>query len=195
MRISLVSAVAVVSIFAATACGDDAGSGDVGDISGVVVVEVGTAVHVGGSEVDYPTSPAAGGDHFDVWQTCGLYSVELIEAVAVHSLEHGAVWITWTADASAADLSVVEDLVADESHFLASPYPGQSAPFVLTAWGRQLELQAIEEPRARQFIATYAGRVSPTAPEPGVTCESGVGVAPDDPTANYAEILAEIESQ
>ena len=43
--------------------------------------------------VDYPTIPPVGGDHLGIWHTCGIYKVELLDEAAVHSLEHGAVWV------------------------------------------------------------------------------------------------------
>ena len=43
--------------------------------------------------VDYPTTPPAGGDHLGIWHTCGIYKVELLDEAAVHALEHGAVWV------------------------------------------------------------------------------------------------------
>ena len=50
--------------------------------------------HVKGS-VDYRQSPPVGGDHASIWQNCGLYSEPVRNETAVHSMEHGAVWITY----------------------------------------------------------------------------------------------------
>jgi hypothetical protein len=50
--------------------------------------------HVKGS-VDYRQSPPVGGDHASIWQNCGFYSGPVRNETAVHSMEHGAVWITY----------------------------------------------------------------------------------------------------
>lgn len=159
----------------------------------VVEVEVAGRSHVVG-DVEYPTSPPAGGDHFGAWQNCGFYTEPLIDEVAVHSLEHGAVWVTFLPDTDRSTLDAISARVASESHMLASPYPDQASPIMLTAWGRQLEVQAWDDPVVETFISDHIGRRSPTAPEPGVTCEGAIGVPPDDPTAFYdesVELMAE----
>jgi hypothetical protein len=46
--------------------------------------------------VDYPQSPPVGGPHNPIWQNCGFYSKPVRDEYAVHSMEHGAVWITYS---------------------------------------------------------------------------------------------------
>jgi hypothetical protein len=48
--------------------------------------------------VDYPQSPPVGGPHNPIWQNCGFYSKPVRNENAVHSMEHGAVWITYSPD-------------------------------------------------------------------------------------------------
>src|SRR5512145_1933605 len=84
-------------------------------VAGTVVVPVSSAKHVNG-KVTYPTSPPAGGNHNPVWQNCGYYTTTVTNELAVHSLEHGAVWITY---AASVDAAVKTDLMAKAK---ASPY-------------------------------------------------------------------------
>lgn len=71
---------------------DDDESPDAAEMDGVV-----TYVYFGGMHSDepitYAESPPVGGEHADVWQNCGFYGGMISSEQAVHSLEHGAVWI------------------------------------------------------------------------------------------------------
>jgi hypothetical protein len=150
-------------------------------VTGTVIVPVSGADHVSG-KVDYPTSPPAGGEHNAVWQNCGYYTTAVINELAVHSLEHGAVWITYTA--SVAD-TVKNDLMAKAKaspYVLVSLYPGNPTPIVVTAWGRQLQMPTYDGALVAKFIDVY-GADGPTVPEKGASCRGAVGVPPDRPSA------------
>ncbi|WP_211253120.1 DUF3105 domain-containing protein, partial [Glycomyces tenuis] len=45
----------------------------------------------------YEVTPPAGGNHLSQWQTCTgtVYAEPIADGNAVHSLEHGAVWLTY----------------------------------------------------------------------------------------------------
>ena len=88
----------------------------------------------------------------------------------MHSLEHGAVWITYQPDLPAAEKEALRTLAADQPYLLVSPYPGLDSPLVASAWGAQLRLEQADDPRLPAFIARYAGN----GPEPGATCDTGV---------------------
>jgi hypothetical protein len=55
---------------------------------------------------------------------------------------------------------------------MATPRDGLPSPVVVSAWGRQLTLDSVDDPRLAQFVDTY--RPSPDAPEPAAVCQ-GVG--------------------
>ena len=148
-------------------------------VPGVVVVPVSGANHVSG-HVDYPTSPPAGGNHNPVWQNCGFYTASLTNEYAVHSLEHGAVWITYSA---AVDQTVRNDLAAKAKaypYLLVSLYPTNPTPIVVTAWARQLRMATYDGALVDKFISVY-GMTGPTVPEKGSPCRGGIGVPPDRP--------------
>lgn len=141
------------------------------------------------TEVAYAVLPPVGGDHFPVWQNCGFYRQPLMDELAVHALEHGAVWIAYRPDTDDAILALIEARVAEESHLLASPYPGLDAPLVLSAWERQLKVSSWDDPSAESFIDGHLARRSPTAPEAGASCADGIGTPPDDPLTQYQQAL------
>jgi hypothetical protein len=180
-------ALAAFGLFVTAGCGGSESAdgaalveaGDEAEIAGVTVVPVAGATHVNGT-VDYPTSPPAGGDHNGAWQNCGFYTAEVVPELAVHSLEHGAVWITYAPDADDATVDAIEALAATNPFVLASPYPGNPSPVVLTAWGRQVGVDSADAPLVQEFLATYL-QDGPTTPEPGAACSGAVGAPPDQP--------------
>ena len=121
--------------------------------------------------VEYPELPPVGGDHSPIPQTCGAYDEQVPNEQAVHSMEHGAVWITYRSDL---DREQVEKLhaLADRSHVLVSPYLGLPATVVASAWERQVRLDSADDPRLERFISQF--RNGPQTPEPGAAC-TGTG--------------------
>jgi hypothetical protein len=128
--------------------------------------------HVTG-KVSYPQIPPVGGKHNAVWQNCGIYNAPVANENAVHSLEHGAVWITYQPNLPAAQLAAIKADVAGQKYGLVSPYPGLPSPVVATVWGKQLKLDSANDPRLKTFIDTYAS--GQQAPEPGGECTGGTG--------------------
>jgi hypothetical protein len=121
--------------------------------------------------VNYPQTPPVGGAHNPVWQTCGVYTEPISNEHAVHSLEHGVVWITYQPDLPFDQVQTLQDLTRRGSHRLLSPYPGIDSPIILTAWGYQLRVNDANDPRIGQFISKY--EEGPTTPELGASCAGG----------------------
>jgi len=151
---------------------------DLENIEGVEYLTITSRGHTE-EDLDYPTVPPAGGDHLGIWHNCGKYVVELLDEAAVHSLEHGAVWVTYLPDLPLIDIQKLDSLLEGNQRFLMSPYSNQPAPIVLTAWGRRLEIEDADDPRIPAFIETFTD--SSSSPEPGVTCNGGLGIPPNDP--------------
>ncbi|MET9833539.1 DUF3105 domain-containing protein [Streptomyces sp. NPDC006385] len=124
-------------------------------------------------QVDYPMSPAAGGDHAPVWLNCDaeVYTEEVNEENAVHSLEHGAVWITYNDKAAEADVKTLTEKVTTTPYSFLSPYKDQSSPITLTAWGHQLNVDKASDPRVDRFLDKYVQ--GEQTPEPGAACTGG----------------------
>lgn len=128
--------------------------------------------HVTGAVV-YPQTPPVGGKHSAIWANCGVYSAPVHNENAVHSLEHGAMWITYRPDLPAAEIAAIVDDVSGQPYGLVSPYPGLPSPIVATAWGVQLKLNSASDPRLKSFVETY--KSGSHAPEPGGECTGGAG--------------------
>jgi hypothetical protein len=106
-----------------------------------------------------------------VWQTCGFYSRPIPNERGVHSLEHGAVWITYTPDLPADQLAAIEALADGTREVLASPLDGLPSPVVASAWGVQLQLQSALDPELAEFAAYYEN--GPQTPEADTPCAGG----------------------
>ncbi|WP_405961269.1 DUF3105 domain-containing protein [Streptomyces sp. NBC_00024] len=124
--------------------------------------------------VEYKMSPGVGGDHNPAWMNCNgdVYDKEIGETNAVHSLEHGAVWITYTDKAKDSDVSALKETAKKTPYTLLSPFPGQSSPIVLSAWGTQLGVDSADDPRVQKFLDKYVQ--GEQTPEPGAACTGGM---------------------
>jgi len=125
------------------------------------------------ANVDYDQTPPAGGDHNPVWQNQGFYTEPIRDETAVHTLEHGGVWITYQPDLPQAQKDQIRELVDGQTCTLASPFPDLSSPVVASAWGKQLTLESADSPELERFVQAF--RQGPQTPEPGATCTGGVG--------------------
>ena len=109
--------------------------------------------------VTYPHVPPVGGIHNPVTMPCTFYDQPVPNERAVHSLEHGAIWITYRPDVPAADVEMLAALARSRNDVLVSPWPeGLPSPIVASAWGRQLQLQSVNDPRLPEFVRLYANQ-------------------------------------
>lgn len=128
-------------------------------------------LHVDGV-VEYEQTPPAGGKHNQYWLNCGVYDQPQQNEYAVHSLEHGAVWVTYDAD-----LITGDDLATLRSHLpstyaILSPYEGMDTPIALSAWNAQLKIDSPTDPRITEFFEEYWR--SQNVPEPNAACTGAI---------------------
>ena len=127
-------------------------------------------LHMAGP-ITYTESPPVGGAHNVVWQNCRVYDVPIHNEHAVHSLEHGAVWITYRSDLPADQVQMLKGVASDD-FMLLSPYTGLGSPVVASAWNHQIRLDGAADPRLRRFIDRYKNNPD-TTPEFGAPCAGG----------------------
>ncbi|MCW2578994.1 MAG: hypothetical protein JWR82_595 [Blastococcus sp.] len=145
------------------------------EIEGIQVYELTSAEHVTTS-VDYEQSPPVGGPHAPPpdWADCTgtVYDVDIRHENAVHSLEHGGVWITYDAEALSEDqIATLADLVDGVQGRMMSPYAGLDSPISIQSWNHQLKVDSVDDPRIKQF-ADFLTLNSDTTPEPGASCSN-----------------------
>ncbi|GGM17633.1 membrane protein [Streptomyces fumigatiscleroticus] len=124
--------------------------------------------------VTYPVEPPVGGDHDQVWMNCDgdVYTKALNNMNAVHSLEHGAVWVTYTGKAAKADVDALAAKVRKTPYTLMSPDDKQQDPIMLTAWGHQRTVTGASDPAVDAFFEKYVQ--GEQTPEPGAACTGGL---------------------
>jgi hypothetical protein len=122
--------------------------------------------------IEYEREPPTNGDHDPLWQNCGFYEKPVKDRHAVHSMDHGVVWITYSPDLPGGQVDELRSY-GEESYVIVSPYPGQDAPVIATSWRVQLELDGPDDPRLRKFVDQF--RSSEIAPLSGNRCTGGVG--------------------
>ena len=142
------------------------------EIEGVERFEGHEFTHVT-TQVDYPQTPPTGGEHDAVWQNCGVYEAPVVNEHAVHSLEHGAIWITHDPALPADQVAALRALADGQSYVLVSPYEGLPSPVVASAWGYQLQVEEATDERLPVFVRKYL--LNPDLPEAGALCSNGIG--------------------
>jgi Protein of unknown function (DUF3105) len=158
-------------------------------IQGVVVKDFPGGQHNDGV-VKYAESPPMGGQHANQWADCTgtVYPNPIRQENAVHSLEHGSIWITYRPGLAADQVDALKKKVDGVEQMLMSPYPGLKSAISLQAWGHQLAVDNASDARIDEFIDDL--RLNPTvAPEPNGTCvnpQFKASPLPPDPTGPAA---------
>ncbi|MFF6912472.1 DUF3105 domain-containing protein [Streptomyces sp. NPDC012466] len=124
--------------------------------------------------VKYASEPPVGGDHNPVWMNCNgdVYTERLNNTNAVHSLEHGAVWVTYNAKAKKADVDALAAKVKKTPYTLMSPMDDQKDPIMLSAWGHQRTVTGASDPNVDAFFEKFVQ--GEQTPEPGAACTNGL---------------------
>lgn len=132
-------------------------------------VAMGEARHVGtAAELEVtPGQPPAGGPHYAAPASPGILAAPVDDGRAIHSLEHGIVWISYRADlVSAKDLEVLKAVAqAHPMDGLLSPRPANASAASIVSWGRRLNLNSpVSRQALEEFVVTNVNK----SPEPGV---------------------------
>ena len=119
--------------------------------------------------IAYEESPPFGGPHNATPQTCAVYAAPIPNENALHSLEHGAVWITYRPDLPDSELDALRELVEGRPSRMLSPFDGLQSPIVASAWGQQLKLDSADDQRLDRFLRAFTNGAQ--APEQGAACQ------------------------
>jgi hypothetical protein len=125
-------------------------------------------------QLPYEVLPPVGGNHNGAWQNCqgNVFAEPIASEHAVHSLEHGAVWVTYRPDLPADQVDTLAGLVDGNDKLFMSPFPDLDAPISLQAWGYQLKVDNASDDRINEFIRTL--RVNASIEGPSARCDGGI---------------------
>lgn len=135
-----------------------------------------------GTPPTYEIEPPAGGNHLSQWQTCTgmVYDAPIENGNAVHSLEHGALWLTYDPEALSEDeIAQLAEKIEGRDYTLMSPYPGQGAAVSLQAWGTQYQTDDVADSRIDEYL-NFAIQNSDNLAEMNATCSGGVSTTTAD---------------
>lgn len=129
----------------------------------------------------YRVNPAVGGTHNNDWQNCmgDVYDAPIAQEHAVHSLEHGAVWITYRPDLPKDQVATLAAKVRGKEKMLMSPYRDLDTPISLQAWGYQLKVPDADDNRIDDFIKVM--RVNASAEGANASCSQGITATGETP--------------
>ncbi|SCL39416.1 Protein of unknown function [Micromonospora rhizosphaerae] len=124
--------------------------------------------------IKYSVLPPVAGPHNPAWQNCmgDVYDAPIASEHAVHSLEHGAVWITYRPDLPADQVAKLKSKVEGKEKLMLSPFDGLDKPISLQAWGYQLKVDNADDSRIDEFIKTL--RVNASVEGPNANCGQGI---------------------
>ncbi len=123
-----------------------------------------------GTQVQYNSNPPTSGQHYIKWITRGIYDKPQVDGNLVHSLEHGAVIVSYKSDLSKEDVEKIKSVFGSTSvsKKIMVPRDNLDVPIALTSWGRLLKLQIIDatsEAKIKEFMETNKDR----GPEKGAS--------------------------
>ena len=132
--------------------------------------EGGVGVHIEpGTPLPQRNRPPTSGPHYGSRASYGVSAEPVDPGAWVHALEHGAIVVAFRCDAAdecAAIADEVERTVYqparvgrfDERKIVGTPYQEMDSPFAVLAWGRILELDALDAAQVLAFYDRYLDR-------------------------------------
>ncbi len=105
--------------------------------------------------VTYNTNPPTSGNHLVDVESWGVYGKEIEDKAAVHSLEHGGIWITYK-DVDKETVKVLNELGRENPQsVVVSPRTTNDTPIAVVSWGRMMKLDKLDKALVQKYTKTY----------------------------------------
>lgn len=112
---------------------------------------------------DYNSNPPTSGSHYAQPTDWGIYQEEQKDENAVHSLEHGGIWISYKPDIDKETKGKLEEIGKRyPNSVVVSPREANDTPIAVASWGRLEKLTTFDENRIVEFIKRNKNK----SPEP-----------------------------
>ena len=109
-------------------------------------------------KVEYKTNPPTSGGHLAQAENWGVYDKEIDDKAAVHSLEHGGIWISYR-DIGDEEIKILEEIGKNNSQrVVVSPRSLNDDKIVVTSWGKMMKLEKVEKALIQRYINTYVNQ-------------------------------------
>lgn len=112
----------------------------------------------------YNSNPPTSGPHWSTPQTCDFYTEEVPDEAVVHSLEHGAIWVTYKDKSLEGSMKSLFE--KESAKVLISPRSANDSLVAVASWGRLLKLDEFDEDQIIDFIGSNRNN----SPEPLAPC-------------------------
>ena len=89
-----------------------------------------------GTRVTYQSNPPTSGNHWATPLRDGVYDTEKPDEGAIHSLEHGRVWITYKPDIGQEAIDAIKDALKGQFGIIVNPRAVNETDIALSAWMR-----------------------------------------------------------
>lgn len=133
-------------------------------------------VHVANcTPIEYGSNPPSSGTHYETWSAFREYETPIQRGFAVHSMEHGAVVVSYNCADCEGEVAAARDLIlelgldplccsdaarcsAPVSRLILMPDPELDVRFAAASWGFTLKADCFEPEVFRAFVEAHRGR-------------------------------------
>jgi len=115
----------------------------------------------------YNSNPPTSGPHWAQQAECKIYTEEVADQAALHSMEHGGVWISYKNKDDQELIKNLTSLVQSAgSKVLLSPRAANDSAIAVASWARLLKLENFDEKQIADYIRYNKNK----SPEPLAAC-------------------------
>ncbi len=89
-----------------------------------------------GVDATHQSNPPTSGDHWPIPLSDGIYNTEKPDEAAIHSLEHGRVWVSYKPSIPQQTKKALEELIKGYNGTILTPRSANDTDIALAAWDR-----------------------------------------------------------
>jgi hypothetical protein len=107
----------------------------------------------------YNTNPPTSGPHTGEMAAWGVSTEPIPDENQIHNLEDGGIVIQYGNSVEPGEVRALANIAGDYERIVLAPRPTlPEEQIVVTAWGRIMRLDSVDEDKLRDFITTFEGQ-------------------------------------